>query len=73
MAKAARKPLTFSTAPKAPSAVTEAANDTDRTFLAARIPTPLLRQLKSFAAERGRKLQDVVEDAMTEYLANHRH
>ncbi|MBV9826047.1 MAG: hypothetical protein JO001_10255 [Alphaproteobacteria bacterium] len=73
MAKAARKPLIFSTASKAPAVAADAANDAARTFLAARIPTPLLRQLKSFAAERGRKLQDVVEEAMTEYLANQRH
>jgi molybdopterin-guanine dinucleotide biosynthesis protein A len=66
-----RPGLTFSTASKAP-APPIAANEGDRTFLAARIPTPLLRQFKSFTAEQGRKVQDVLEEAMTEYLANHR-
>jgi hypothetical protein len=68
---AKRPSLTFSTTPK-PPATSAAVNDAERTFLAARVPTPLLRQFKSFAAEQGRKVQDVIEEAMTEYLANHR-
>ena len=69
---AAKRPgLTFSTTTKAP-APPAAGNDAERTFLAARIPTPLLRQFKSFTAEQGRKMQDTLEEAMTEYLANHR-
>jgi hypothetical protein len=70
---AAKRPtLTFSTTPKASATPPVAGNDAERTFLAARVPTPLLRQFKSFAAERGRKVHHVIEEAMTEYLANHR-
>jgi hypothetical protein len=67
-----RPGLTFSTNPKA---ITKEApsEDGDRVFISARIPSPTYRQFKSFAAAHGRKVQDVMEEALTEYLANHQH
>ena len=66
-----RPGLTFTTTPKA--SAKEAANaDGDRVFISARIPSPTYRMFKSFAAAQGRKVQDVMEEALTEYLANHR-
>lgn len=44
----------------------------DRTFLAVRLPTVLLTQVKTAAVQERRKLQDVAEEAFTEWLANHR-
>ena len=66
-----RPGLTFSTTPKATTKET-ASEDGDRVFISARIPSPTYRQFKSFAAAQGRKVQDVMEEALTEYLANHR-
>jgi hypothetical protein len=66
-----RPGLTFSATRKA--APKEApSDDADRIFISARIPSPTYRQFKSYAAEKGRKVQDVMEEALTEYLAAHR-
>lgn len=67
----AKKPLTFSTTRSAAKATGTV--EGERVFVSARVPIPTFRQFKSFAAERGRKVQDQMEEAMTEYLANHRH
>jgi hypothetical protein len=67
-----RPGLTFSTDTKAITGKA-ASEDGDRVFISARIPSPTYRQFKSFAAAQGRKVQDVMEEALTEYLANHRH
>jgi hypothetical protein len=65
-----RPGLTFSTTAKAPP---KAGEEGERVFISARIPPATFRQFKSFAAEQGRKVQDLMEEALTEYLANHRH
>jgi predicted DNA binding CopG/RHH family protein len=41
-------------------------------LVAARIPEPLARQLKIEAAKRDMKLQDLIAEALTEYLAGAR-
>jgi hypothetical protein len=71
MAKS-RPGLTFSTGRTPPPKTAENA-ESERVFISARVPIPTFRQFKSFAAESGRKVQDLLEEAMTEYLANHRH
>jgi predicted DNA binding CopG/RHH family protein len=38
-------------------------------LVAARIPEPLARQLKVEAAKRGMKLQDLIAEALVDYLA----
>jgi hypothetical protein len=43
-----------------------------RIFVSARIPPTLFRIVKGYAGTNGRKVQDVVEEALTEYLANRR-
>lgn len=68
-----RPGLSFSTAARAPvksETTGEAAGD--RVFISGRISPLLYRQVKGFAGEQGRKVQDVLEEALTEYLANHR-
>jgi hypothetical protein len=65
-----RPGLQFSTAPKVPKA--SEAETGERIFISARVPVPTFRQFKSFAAEQGRTVQDLMEEAMTEYLDNHR-
>ena len=65
-----RPAITFrSTTPRATKPPTDEA---DRTFLAVRLPTVLLTQVKTAAVQERRKLQDVAEEAFTEWLANHR-
>jgi hypothetical protein len=65
-----RPGLTFTTTPKTTS---KAAGDNgERIFISGRIPAPIYRQFKGFAGEQGRKVQDLMEEAFTEYLANHR-
>ena len=68
---AKRPELSFSSAPKTPVKA-EGSDDKERIFISARILSPTYRQFKSFAAAQGRKVQDVMEEAITEYLANHR-
>ena len=46
--------------------------DADRTFLAVRLPTALITRLKTAAVQERRKLQDVAEEAVTEWLASRR-
>jgi hypothetical protein len=65
-----RPGLQFSTAPRTIKASEPQTGE--RVFISARVPTPTFRQFKSFAAEQGRTVQDLIEEAMTEYLANHR-
>lgn len=47
-------------------------DDGDRTFLAVRLPTALITRFKTAAVQDRRKLQDVAEEAVTEWLANRR-
>ncbi len=68
-----RPGLTFSTTAKAPPKAAAAGEEGERVFISARIPPATFRQFKSYAAEQGRKVQDLMEEALTEYLANHRH
>jgi hypothetical protein len=49
-----------------------ASDNTDLIFVAARITAATHRKFKSFAAETGRTVQDLMEEALTEYLDNHR-
>jgi hypothetical protein len=68
-ARKGKPALTFNATPNR----TKAAPDTesnDRTFLAVRLPIALITRLKTAAAQDRRKLQDVAEEAMTEWLAN---
>jgi hypothetical protein len=44
----------------------------ERIFVSARIPPTLFRMVKGYAGTNGRKVQEVVEEALTEYLANRR-
>ena len=66
-----KPPLKFSSSPKATAKV-PASDDVERIFISARIPAPTYRQFKGYAGEQGRKVQDIMEEAITEYLANHR-
>lgn len=80
MSATAKKKLTFDpdiapatpaaaprrTAPKASAEATEA-----RQQIGVRLPPPIYRQLKARAALQGTKIQDLLEQAITEYLANH--
>jgi hypothetical protein len=50
----------------------QAADEGARTFLAVRLPTVLLTQIKTAAVQQRRKLQDVAEEAFTDWLANRR-
>jgi len=68
-ARKGKPALTF----KATPAQKKTAPDTDeRTFLAVRLPIALITRLKTAAAQDRRKLQDVAEEAMSEWLANRR-
>ena len=66
-----RPAITFrSTTARAAKAAAD--EEGDRTFLAVRLPTVLLTQVKTAAVQQRRKLQDVAEEAFTEWLANRR-
>jgi hypothetical protein len=67
-----RPSLSFSTATRAAAKPETGEAGEDRVFISGRIPPVLYRQVKGFAGEQGRKVQDVLEAALTEYLANHR-
>ena len=67
-----RPGLTFSTAARSPRKPAASEPAGDRIFISARIPNVLYRQVKGFAGEQGRKVQELMEEALTEYLANHR-
>lgn len=43
----------------------------ERQHLSARVPVPTYRKLKARAAIRGEKVQDLVEQAIDEFLTNH--
>ena len=77
---AAKKPLTFDIdrSPPAPSeprrtAPARASQDVKeaRQQVGARVTVEVYRQLKVRAAMQGEKVQELVERAITEYLANH--
>jgi hypothetical protein len=44
----------------------------DRIFMAVRLPASLITRVKTAAVQERRKLQDVAEEAFTEWLANRR-
>ena len=46
--------------------------ESERVFISGRVPTVIFRQFKSLAGLKGRTVQDLLEEAMTEYLVNHR-
>jgi hypothetical protein len=65
-----RPAITFSAGSRGKA---EAPADTEeRTFLAVRLPTALITRFKTAAVQDRRKLQDVAEEAVTEWLANRR-
>ena len=77
---ATKKPLTFEVdrSPAAPAekppkgAATKPANaGEDRQQVGARITAATYRQLKARAAMQGDKVQELVEQAITEFLARH--
>ena len=77
---ATKKPLTFDVdrSPVAPAerpgkgtASKPATEAEDRKQVGARIPATTYRQLKARAAIQGDKVQDLVEQAITEFLAKH--
>ncbi len=73
---AARKPLSFdvdsSPTPRAPAAVKRAqAPAQERQQVGARVTAATYRQLKARAALQGVTVQTLVEQAITEFLANH--
>ena len=75
---APKKALTFDldrtpaapVAPAAPTVRRQAAKEA-RQQVGARVTADVYRQLKVRAAMRGEKVQDMVELAITEFLANH--
>jgi hypothetical protein len=72
---AKKKPLTFNldaAPPVATPAIVEApAPVEERKQVGARVLAVTYRQLKSRAALQGLKVQDLVEQAISEFLANH--
>lgn len=69
---ATKKPLTFDI-DRSPRAKAEPASEgkSARQQVGARVTAATYRQLKARAAMRGEKVQDLVEQAITEFLANH--
>jgi predicted HicB family RNase H-like nuclease len=69
---ATRKPLTFDLdrSPLTPAEQAAATKET-RKQVGARVTAATYRQLKARAAMQGDKVQDLVERAITEFLANH--
>jgi hypothetical protein len=68
---AARKPLSFDV-DRSPRTATETKSDNEkRQQVGARVPTGIYRQLKARAALQGIQVQTLVEQAITEFLANH--
>jgi predicted HicB family RNase H-like nuclease len=74
MAKAERKPLTFDEdrVPSSAAAVRQTPQGNgQRQQLGARVTTATYRQLKARAALQGVTVAALVEQAITEFLANH--
>ena len=68
--KTGRKPMTFSRDPVAAGTAPVAKADAaERQQVGARVTKAIYRQLKSRAALSGESLQDLVEQAITEFLA----
>jgi hypothetical protein len=72
MSSATRKPLTFDLdrSPRTPTEPPVGAKEA-RKQVGARVTAATYRQLKARAAMQGDKVQDLVEQAITEFLANH--
>lgn len=70
---ATKKPLTFDLerSPRPPVPATKEGQHDARVQIGARVTAATYRQLKARAAIRGEKVQELVEQAITEFLANH--
>lgn len=67
-----RKPLTFDVdrSPRTPAELPKGEKE-QRQQVGARVTTAVYRQLKARAALQGMTVQTLVEQAITEFLANH--
>jgi hypothetical protein len=64
-----RKPMTFNVAAPAPAASRSKADGVERQQVGARVTKSTYRQLKSRAALTGASVQDLVEQAINDFLA----
>lgn len=65
----AKQALKFSM--EKPAAAPKQAADNGLKFISARIPMSLFRELRVYAGHTDAKLQDVITNAISEYMTNH--
>lgn len=71
MAKPERKPLNLNLEDPPKATAKPSANEDGRKFISARIPKSLFKELGIYAKHKEMKQQDVITNAITEYMANH--